>query len=154
MAETVEKNVHEKIGTEKYLIVTIQEKCYALPSRLIGEVAACDKVFPLPLLPEYVRGIINRYSAPYALIDIGFLLFHTPTSAAKVIVLKEEVDKLAFIINDVTDIADVPPEALFKIEQEENEPSALISASFEWKGARVFCLEIQGIISRIQREFT
>ena len=138
---------------DRYLIFTIQEKQYALPSRLISEVASLEKVFPLPLVPGYVRGIINRYSMPYALIDICFLLLKNASDAGKVIVLKEEVDKLAFLINDVTDIADLPAGKLMKIEQEENSLEGSISSFFEWKGNQVFCLDTTEILSRIKRDF-
>ena len=138
---------------ERYLIFTVKENRYALPSVLISEVAALEKVFPLPLVPPYVRGIINRYSMPYALIDICFLLLKSASDAGKVIVLKEEVDKLAFLINDVTDIADLPSGKLVKIEQEENSLDGSVNAFFEWKGSQVFCLDTAEILSRIKQDF-
>ena len=137
-------------NTEKYLIFMIKEKRYALPSKFINEVAVLEKVFPLPLTPDYVRGIINRYSVPYALIDISFLLLNENSSAKKVIVLKEEIDKLAFLIDDVTDIADLGSDKLFKIEEED---VSAISAYFEWKDNQVLCLEIEELISRIEADF-
>ena len=166
---------------EKYLIFTVREKQYALPSKIISEVTALEKNFPLPLVPAYVRGIINRYSVPYALIDICFLLLNEASNARKVIVLKEEVDKLAFLIDDVTDIVDLSPETpesvggtaagssvpdqsaplegqaspgikIMKIEKEEAGPG-LISSYFEWKGGQVFCLEASEIINRIKQDF-
>jgi len=138
---------------EKYLIFTVRDKQYALPSKIIGEVAALEKVFPLPLVPDYVRGIINRYSVPYALIDIRFLLLGEISGAAKLIVLKEEVDKIAFLIDDVTDIVDLPPDKLMKIEQEETAIAGSISAFFEWKDEQVFCLDSTEIINRIKQDF-
>ena len=143
---------------EKYLVFNVRDKRYALPSKLISEVAVSEKVFPLPLVPDYVRGIINRYSVPYALIDLSFLLLKERSAARKVIVLKEEVDKLAFLIDDVADIADLPPLKLMKIEQEENAASGaagngLVSAFFEWKGSPVFCLDTGEIIGRIKQDF-
>ena len=137
----------------QYLVFTVREKQYALPSKFISEVAALEKVFPLPLAPDYVRGIINRYSVPYALIDIRFLIFGETSDAGKVIVFKEEVEKMAFLIDDVTDIADLPPAKLMKIEQEESAPAGSASAFFEWKGIQVFCLDPQEIISRIKQDF-
>ena len=147
-----EKSVENEV-IEKFLIFTVREKRYALPSKFINEVAALEKIFPLPLVPGYVRGIINRYSVPYALIDICFLLMKNASNAAKVIVLKEEVDKLAFLINDVTDIADLPSGKSIKIEQEETSMDGLIHAYFEWKGNQVFCLDTAEIISRIKQDF-
>ena len=142
---------------EKYLIFTVRDKLYALPSKIINEVAVLEKVFPLPLVPDYIRGIINRYSVPYALIDISLLLLKDVSNAHKVIVLKEEVDKLALLIDDVTDIADLLPEKLMKTEAEGAAPGTSIagsvSAFFEWKGSHVFCLDAGELISRIKQDF-
>jgi purine-binding chemotaxis protein CheW len=137
---------------EKFLIFMVREKRYALPSKIISEVAVLEKVFPLPLVPEYVRGIINRYSIPYALIDISFLLLKDISNAGKVIVLKEEVDKLAFLIDDVSDFVDIPTGELIKIEPEENTLAGSISAFFEWKGNHVFCLDAGELVSRIKQD--
>jgi purine-binding chemotaxis protein CheW len=138
---------------EKYIIFTVRDKWYALPSKTISEVAALENVFPLPLVPEYVRGIINRYSVPYALIDICFFFFKDTSSARKVIVLKEEIDKLALLIDDVNDIADMFPEELMKTESEENDATGFVSAFFEWKGNHVLCLDTGELINRIRQDF-
>ena len=145
-----EENVENVLPVERYLVFTIREKLYALPSKIINEVTVLEKVFSLPLVPEYVRGVINRYSVPYALVDISFLLFRDSSSAQKVIVLKEEVDKLAFLIDDVTDFADISPDKLLKIDQEE---ISAITAFFEWKDSHVFCLEIEELIKTIKGDF-
>ena len=148
--ESIEKTVSPspEMPVEKYLVFTIREKHYALPSKIINEVTALEKVFPLPLVPDYVRGIINRYSVPYALVDISFLLFRDSSSARKIIVLKEEIDKLAFLIDDVTDFADISSDKLLKIDQEE---ISAITAFFEWKENHVFCLEIEELINTINQ---
>ena len=138
---------------EKYLIFTVQDKRYALPSKIISEVAVLEKIFPLPLVPDYVRGIINRYSVPYALIDISYLLSKDESKAGKVIVLKQEVDKLALLIDDVTDIADLSPDKLMKAEADDRAVSGSVNAFFEWKGSHVFCLDADELISRIKQDF-
>ena len=137
---------------EKYLIFSVRDKRYALPSKIISEVTVMEKVFPLPLIPDYILGIINRYSVPYALIDLGFLLFKDLSDVRKVIVLKEEVEKIALLIDDVTDIADIPTDKMISNEQEEAEASGLISALFEWKDNPVFCLDTGEIITRIRQD--
>ena len=138
---------------EKYLIFTVHDKKYALPSKTISEVAVLEKVFPLPLVPDYVHGIINRYSVPYALIDLSLLLQNITSTAAKVIVLKEEVDKLALLIDDVTDIADLPAEKLIKTEADESAISGAVNAFFEWKDSHVFCIDTAELITRIKQDF-
>jgi purine-binding chemotaxis protein CheW len=148
-------DVDAAANTEKYLIFTILGKFYTFPSRFISEVTAFDHVYPLPLLPGYVRGIINRYSVPFALIDIGLLIRETPTPEAKVVVLKETEDKLAFLIDDVVDIIDIPVTGLLKVEQgaEGDVTTDIIESSFEWHDTHVFVLGVRQIINRIKADF-
>jgi purine-binding chemotaxis protein CheW len=151
-----EKTAALNTAVEKYLIFTVREAWYALPAKIISEVTVLEKVFPLPLAPDYVRGIINRYSVPYALIDIRLFLLNDASDARKVIVLKEEADKLAFLIDDVADIADLSPGQLMKIEREEASPVSpvnSITAFFEWKGGHVLCLDIGELINRVKEDF-
>jgi purine-binding chemotaxis protein CheW len=140
---------------EKYLIFTILGETYALPSVFIGEIALLDTVYPLPLMPPYVPGIINRYSVPYALIDIGLLLRKTATPRAKVVVLKEQIDKAAFLIDDVIDIVDVRASELLQIEQESgsNDITSVVTASLQWNGTNIFILDIRQILNRVVNDF-
>ncbi|MDR0589254.1 MAG: chemotaxis protein CheW [Spirochaetaceae bacterium] len=142
-------------NTEKYLIFTILGKLYTFPSRFISEVTAFDHVYPLPLLPGYIRGIINRYAVPFALIDIGLLIRETATPESKVVVLKESVDKLAFLIDDVVDIIDIPGSSLLQVSQgtEQGDAADIIESSFEWHDTHVFVLGVRQIINRVKADF-
>ena len=144
----------QEAASEKFLIFTVQDKRYALPSRIISEVAVLEKIFPLPLVPDYIRGIINRYSVPYALIDISFLLLNNASKAGKLIVLKEDVDKLALLIDDVIDFADLLPGDLMKADSEDSSISGSVNAFFDWKGNHVFCLDTDELLRRIKQDFS
>jgi len=143
----------ETVGTvdEKYLIFSILGRLYTFPTRLIGEIAMFDAVYPLPLVPPYVLGVINRYSVPYALFDIGLLLFGSPSPRGKVLVLKDNVDRIAFLIDDVSGIADVSQEKLLNVEQssESDDAAEAVSASFSWNGNDVFVLDLQRILATV-----
>ncbi|MCL2599800.1 MAG: chemotaxis protein CheW [Treponema sp.] len=143
----------ETVGNadEKYLIFSILGRLYTFPTRIIGEIAVFDAVYPLPLMPPYVPGVINRYSVPYALFDIGLLLFDTPSPRGKVLVLKESIDRIAFLIDDVSGIADVPRDRLLEIERgpESDDVTETVSASFDWDGSNVLVLDVNRILSRV-----
>ena len=144
----------ETTTDEKYLIFSILGNYYTIPSRIIGEIAIFDTVYPLPLMPDYVLGIVNRYSVPYVLFDIGLLLLQSPTPRGKVLVFKDEIDRIAFLIDDVTDIADVAREKLLLVERsaDSTDLAELITASFKWNGADVFVIDIQRLLSRVTSE--
>ena len=146
--------VLESVDSEKYLIFSILGRLYSFPSRIISEIAIFDKVYPLPLLPEYVPGIINRYSVPHALFDIGLLLFNSPSPRNKVLVLKEEIDRIALLIDDVSGITDVSPDMLLNIDKTEKsgDLAEAISATFNWNDANVFVLDIENILGRATDE--
>jgi purine-binding chemotaxis protein CheW len=155
MADQTE-TIEETLDTEKYLIFSVLGKKYTFQSRLIGEVTLLDTIYPLPLMPAWVMGVINRYSVPYALFDIGLLMFNTPsnTSAScKTLVLKDSIDRVAFLIDDVYGIIDVPVRNIFAIERghESGELSELVQASFNIDGEDIFILDVNRVIERISR---
>jgi purine-binding chemotaxis protein CheW len=129
-------------------------KLYCFPSRQIGEIALFDAVYPLPLMPSYILGIVNRYSTPYALFDTGLLFQKTPCPRKKIIVFKETIDRIAFLIDDITGITDIQSEELFAFEKDSTSDDLTdgISASFKWNDNDVFVLDIDRIINRISEE--
>jgi purine-binding chemotaxis protein CheW len=141
-------------GGERYVICAIAGEYYALPSRFIGEIALFDRVYPLPLLPDYVLGIINRYSEPFALLDTGFLISGRTNLGSKVLVLKEpegreqsNLEKTAISIDDVIDIVEIPLPDLLPVEKGDG-----VDSSFSWKGRNILVLDVRRIIDRAARE--
>jgi len=141
----------ESTNSEKYLIFSILGRLYSFPSRLIGEIALFDSVYPLPLMPSYVLGVVNRYSVPYALFDIGLLFYNTPCPRNKVLVIKDDIDRIAFLIDDIAGIADIQQEKLLSVERspESNDLTEAVFASFNWNADDVFVLDIHKILSRV-----
>jgi len=140
--------------SEKFLIFSIMNKFYCFSSRLIGEIAVYDAVYPLPLMPPYILGVVNRYSIPYALFDIGILFHKTPSPRKKLLVFKDEIDRIAVLIDDVSGIADIDTDEIITVEKniDSGELTEAVSASFYWNGKDVFVLDINRIIERVSRE--
>jgi len=152
-AELIEEEP-EYVISEKFLIFSILGRLYCFPSRMIGEIALFDTVYPLPLMPSYVLGVINRYSVPYALFDLGVLFSNTPSPRNKTLILKDQIDRIAFLIDDVAGIVDILPENLFILERsaDSNELTDAVSASFNWNSNDVFVLDVNRIIERVSGE--
>ena len=149
-----QNDMPDNSNTEKYMIFSILNKLYSFPSRLINEIAMFDTVYPLPLLPPYVLGVINRYSAPYALFDIGLLFFNTPSPRNKLLIFKDEIDRIAVLIDDVSGIADIQPENIINIERspDSSDINNAVYSSFSWDGKDVFVLDVNRIIERLTGE--
>jgi purine-binding chemotaxis protein CheW len=160
MSETAEvySNLQkdQEANTEKYLIFSILGKLYSFPSRIIGEIVLFDAVYPLPLMPSFILGIVNRYSIPYALFDIGLLFFNTPSPRKKVLVVKDSIDRVSFLIDDVNGIAEVQHCDLFNLERgsDSTDLTDMVCASFNWNNNDVLVLDMQKILGRITEELT
>ena len=156
MSETIESTdlaeEQEKLKDEKYLVFSILGRQFSFPSRLISEIALFDTLYPLPLLPPYIPGIINRYSITYALFDVGLLLFKEESPRSKVLVVKDEVDRIAFLIDDVIGIAGVVPEEILKVEPGAESNDKIVSSSFSWNGGDVLVLDVRQILACVTEE--
>jgi len=141
---------------ENYLIFSIMNKLYSFPSRFIGEITLYDTVYPLPLMPPYVLGVVNRYSIPYALFDIGILFYNTPSPRSKALIIKDDIDRIAFLIDDVLGITGIQQDKLLNIERnaDANDLTEAVLASFNWNGSDVFILDINKILSRVKEDIS
>lgn len=98
--DTVEK-VESKKAT--WLIFTIgKNKFYALPAGMVKEILRDTPIFSLPFVPEYLKGVVNRYGDPYAVIDPAMLINEEPQSTSLFIVLNSD-SHTCFQISDVKD---------------------------------------------------
>ena len=152
MPDTAE--ISDKANGEKYLIFSIFERQYAFPAHVIGEVANCEPLYPLPLLPSYVLGVIDRYSIPYALFDTGFLLSNMPGPRNEALVIKSDIDCVAFSIDTVSGFASIGPGKLNSLETGSgpHELTSEVYASFNWNGGDVFVLDVRRLLARITDE--
>jgi len=150
MPETTQtqNNDHE----EKYLIFSIFGRQYAFPAQIIGEVANCNPLYPLPLLPPYVLGVINRYSIPYALFDTGFLLSQKPGPRNEALVIIGDIDRVAFSIEKITGIADIGSDKLRDVEAGSDKLSSAVYTSFKWNDGDVYVLDVRQLLARIADE--
>ena len=140
----------ENVNCEKFLVFSILNKLFCFPSSMISEIALFETVYPLPLLPPFILGVVNRYSVPYALFDIGILFYKTPSPGKKVLIIKDEIDRIAFLIDDVSGIAEIQPESFLIIDRNSgaNDLSDAVCAAFAWNGNDVLVLDVNKILER------
>ena len=162
METTENKKISEtQEDYEKFVVFSVFDRLYCFPSQFIGEITKYETVFPLPLMPPYVLGVINRYSSPYALFDIGFLLYNKPSlidikidikMENKILIIKDSIDRIAFLIDDVLDIVDISSRSLIEVERDtlDNNLSESVSFVFNWNDKNIFVLDIHKILQHVK----
>lgn len=88
---------------ESYLIFSIKNTKWALPSSSVQEIVHAAKIHPLPFVPEYVEGVVNCRGLPYTVVNTVAMEGedNATISGTMVLVLKRDDDQLAIHISDI-----------------------------------------------------
>lgn len=85
-----------------WLVFKSFDSTYAVESFNVREVLRNNDVFPLPFAPSYVKGVLNFYGKPYAVVDFALLQNLERTNSRLFLVLNEAED-IALQIDDIVD---------------------------------------------------
>lgn len=114
-----EKNISTPENTDeldgRYLLFHVEEKLYGIPLSLVLEIIQTDKITPLPLMADYVKGIINLRGKIVPVIDIRlkFGLTEKPYDDKTCVIIAEIQDmQLGLIVDSVSEVVSLPREQL------------------------------------------
>ena len=149
--KTTKQEVEKKAT---WLIFTIgseskQKNLYAIPAENVKEILRDATVFPLPFVPPYVNGVLNRYGDPYVVIDSAVLEGKEPQESFLFIVLNDE-SHTCFRITDVKDFFTATEKDV--VHFSETDLSDFYEGTLNINGQEVFVLKIQAIIEKVGKE--
>lgn len=133
---------------ERYLIFSLGEDFFAFEAGDIGEAFDYQKVYPLPLAPECMLGLINRLGNPFALVDISPLIKAERPKNSRAITLKDPEEKIAIAIDDVVDIAEIHDREKTLL----NDADALAKSRFKYNSRDVTALNLEAILRSLEEE--
>ena len=150
--EVTESHKTEKKAT--WLIFTIGNSAdgnslYAIPAESVKEILRDATVFPLPFVPPYVNGVLNRYGDPYVVIDSAVLEGKDPQNSFLFIVLNDESHS-CLRITDVKDFYTATENDV--VHFSEAELSDYYDGTITIKGEKAFVLKVQAIIEKVGKE--
>ena len=149
--KTTEHKVEKKTT---WLIFTIGNQAdgknqYAIPAEIVKEILRDATVFPLPFVPPYVNGVLNRYGDPYVVIDSAVLEGKEPQKSLLFIVMNDE-SHTCLRITDVKDFFTASEKDVVKFS--EAELSDFYDGTLNINGQEVFVLNVQSIIEKVGKE--
>ncbi len=150
--EKTESQKTEKKAT--WLIFTIGSasdgnNLFAIPAECVKEILRDATVFPLPFVPPYVNGVLNRYGDPYVVIDSAVLEGKAAQNSFLFIVLNDE-SHTCLRITDVKDFFTATETDVVHFSEEEF--SDYYEGTLIINGQRVFVLKVQAIIEKVGKE--
>ncbi len=142
------EDVDVKTG-EKFVIVLIGEKKFALPELIVQEIIIENEIHYLPFTPHYIRGLINRQGEPYSVVDLQILFSSQMLEAKKFVILRNSVDKMSFIISDILKIVFINSNDIHFI-KDQNDKDAYFHSSITHENDEIPVVDVQKIVKRIQ----
>lgn len=131
-----------------WLIFSIHGKKYAVEATLAKEILRDMDIYPLPFVPEYIKGVINRHGEPYTIVDLSIFLGEEPQDSSLFIVLNLEDNQFCIQISDVLDFHTVDDESIIKVSEAQDTP--FYSGAIEYNGSRVPVILLDKIYNEIR----
>ena len=145
-----EKAVHNKKENKAiWLIFTIGEKRLAIPAESVREILRDATVFPIPFVPPYVDGVLNRYGDPYVVINPAVLEGYEAPQSMLFVVLNDE-SHTCLRITDVKDFFTATEKDV--VHFSEADISDFYEGTINIDGQEVFILKVQAIIEKVGKE--
>jgi hypothetical protein len=85
----------------------VSGKSYSLPMADMVEIGSLTQVFPLPLAPAYIRGLLNLRGQVMPVVDLDPIHGIPPRPLANrhLVIAEQGGDRLAFITDDIPALA-------------------------------------------------
>lgn len=99
--------------TKNWLLVNIDSSPYAIESCLIKEIIKDVQIFPLPFVPSYIPGLINRHGDPYTVIDL-YQLFNQKKQETSLFLIVNDDEQTALQITDILEFRSTSVDSIRK----------------------------------------
>ncbi len=93
--------------TEKYLLFVSGERIFGVPASNVVEILTSHAATKVPLVPDYICGIINLRGQILTIVDVRMLLEHSTEEDGCVIILTVEDTTIGILVDKVEKMLDL-----------------------------------------------
>lgn len=101
-SENDETNSTDSKNLKTWLVFKSLDGTYAVESYNVREVLRNNEVFPMPFTPSYIKGVLNFYGHPYAVVDFA-ILQNLPKTNSRLFLVLNNSGNIALQIDDIID---------------------------------------------------
>ena len=114
-------NVHES-DESKYLIFRSSGILYAMSTDVVMEIFTHVDVTRVPMVPEYIAGVINLRGAVVPIIDFRLLLGRWPEDEPCAIILDIQGISVGILVDTVDRMVDISKSAILPVPSQNEHP--------------------------------
>jgi len=136
-------------STSTWLTFSAGNKKYAIQSNLIQEILRNNDIFPIPFVPPYIKGVLNSYGTPYAVLDISLFLENEIQNSKLFMILKGDYHT-AIQITDLQEFHTLNDIEIQDFIDEKN--VRFFSSVISYQGESIPIMNVDAILSTIREE--
>ena len=114
-------NVHES-DEAKYLIFRSNDILYAISTDVVMEIFTHVDVTRIPMLPNYIAGVINLRGAVVPIIDFRLLLGRWPEGEPCAIILEIDGTTIGILVDTVDRMVDISKSSILPVPSQNEHP--------------------------------
>lgn len=118
MAEQAET---EAVDSRKFLIFMTDGLKLGVDAEYVVEIINNHAITYLPMLPDYIRGIINLRGLMVPILDLRLRLGKEPRDNSLIIVLNIDGTEIGLLVDSVDQMIDIPTEDLLPVPAHNNQ---------------------------------
>ncbi|MBO4321066.1 MAG: chemotaxis protein CheW [Treponema sp.] len=139
----------EKSNTTSYLVFRAGETNYAINSTEVREILRNNEVFPMPFVPPYIKGVLNSYGVPFAVVDFSLFTSDKPQDTRLFMLLKN-LSNIAVQVSEIQEFHNESEVTVKNMTNAEDSPYFTGAISFDDVTAPI--LNINGILEKIRSD--
>ena len=107
----------EEFATRKYLTFRTDNLLFGIEAEIVMEIITNYSATYVPMVPSYVRGIINLRGQIIPLLDMRQKLSIEPMDTDRIIVIDVEDIRIGILVDAVSQIIDIPIDTILPVPQ-------------------------------------
>lgn len=117
MQEQPETDEEETLAvqTEKYLLFLSDGLLFGVPAEDVVEIITGHQVTRLPLVPDYVRGVINLRGQIIPIVDIRMMLDRERCPSDCMMILQKDGNEIGILVDEMQKMVDIDPSKMLPV---------------------------------------
>lgn len=142
-------NFEDVYQSQTLLIFTINDTPYAIESKDVKEIVRNTEIFSVPFVPPYLKGVLNYYSKPFAIVDFSMLINEKQQDSKIFMVLNDE-SSIALQVTDIQEFKGENDTTMHNFSNSEN--SNFFKGAVKSEDVTIPILNIPNILERIKND--
>ncbi|MCQ6278007.1 chemotaxis protein CheW [Bacillus sp. EB600] len=102
----------------KVVVVRTGNEEYAIPLQSVVSIEKIEGITPIPKMPDYVTGMIEKRQNVIPVIDLEYIFYHRfikPDEHTRLVVVKSGEHIIGILVNEAKEIIEIPSESVKQI---------------------------------------